>query len=80
MPRSVFTILRDLGPNSDGAVLIEFALGAVPCVTILFGIFEVGLMIVEGSVVEGATREAARKVRTGAVQSSADPVGTFKAE
>ncbi|TAN61922.1 MAG: pilus assembly protein [Magnetospirillum sp.] len=45
---------------------------------ILFGTIEIGMMIFESSIVEGATREAARKVRTGAVQISADPNGTFQ--
>ncbi|WP_239988722.1 TadE family protein [Paramagnetospirillum kuznetsovii] len=58
--------------------MIEFALVAIPAFMLMLGMIEIGLMTLDRSVVEGATREAARKIRTGSVQTSADPLGTFK--
>jgi Flp pilus assembly protein TadG len=69
---------RKLGRDTRGTTTIEFALAAIPTFMILFGTIEIGMMIFEEAVVEGATREAARKVRTGSVQASADPMGAFK--
>ncbi len=78
MLAAIATLLRKLSRDTHGVAAIEFALVALPVFTILFGTLEFGMMTFETSIVEGATREAARKVRTGAAQISADPTGTFK--
>jgi Flp pilus assembly protein TadG len=52
---------------------------ALPTIILLSGIFETGLLMFKESVLESATRAAAREVRTGQVQSSADAAGTFQA-
>lgn len=70
--------LRKLVKNTSGATMLEFALVAIPTFMLMLGMIEIGLMTLDRSVVEGATREAARKIRTGAVQTSADPLATFK--
>lgn len=74
----IATLLRKLSHDTHGATALELALVALPAFMLMFGTIEFGMMIFETSVVEGATREAARKVRTGAAQNSADPSGTFK--
>ena len=78
MIRAFIHFLGALRRNRRGSVTVEYAMLLLPALMLLFGTFEMGLMIFESSVVEGATREAARKVRTGAVQTNADPIGTFR--
>jgi Flp pilus assembly protein TadG len=52
-----------------GAVAIEFALLAIPLFMLLFGILETGLIFFGSSVLERATADAARLVRTGQAQA-----------
>jgi len=68
--------LRDAG----GSVLMEFALVAPPFMLLLVGTLEFATMYFAGSVIEGATKEAARQIRTGQIQGSADPLAAFQAE
>ncbi len=74
----MLSLFHRVGRDTKGSTAIEFALAAVPTFMILFGTIEIGMMIFEEAVVEGATREAARKIRTGSVQASADPLAAFK--
>ncbi|MBV5325867.1 MAG: pilus assembly protein, partial [Rhodospirillaceae bacterium] len=78
MLAAIIAALHKFHRDARGATSLEFALVAIPTFMLLFGTLEFGLMIFESSIVEGATREAARKVRTGAAQISVDPTGTFK--
>lgn len=77
MPRSS---LRRLSRWRDrrGATTLEYSILLLPALMILLGIFEMGMLIFENSVVEGATRDAARRLRTGQAQTAADPAGTFR--
>jgi Flp pilus assembly protein TadG len=77
MPKPVSRLLNRLRRDRRGNTGLELAVVAVPVLMILFGTIEIGMMICESAVVEGATREAARKVRTGAAQTSANPIATF---
>lgn len=61
----------------DGVAAIEFAMIVMPLMMLIVGIVEVGLFFAAGSVLEGASNEAARGIRTGQVQLSADPETTF---
>lgn len=72
------SLLQRLIRDRKGATMIEFALVALPAFMLMLGMIEIGLMTLDRSVVEGATREAARKLRTGAAQTSADPLGSFQ--
>lgn len=65
--------------RKDGAVAVEFALVALPFFMMVMGLIEVSLMYASAVVLEGGTVQAARAIRTGAVQQSADPEETFKA-
>jgi Flp pilus assembly protein TadG len=58
--------------------MLEYSILLLPALMILFGIFEMGMVIFASSVVEGATRDAARRLRTGQAQISLDPSGTFR--
>ena len=66
--------------NSDAVVAIEFALLAMPLLTLILGIFELSMFFASGSVMEGASAEAARIIRTGQVQASANPEDEFEQE
>lgn len=54
--------------NQDGVAAVEFALVGVPFVFMVIGIIEMALMFTAQSVLEAATAEASREIRTGAVQ------------
>lgn len=72
--RRAVSLLRD----EDGGVLIEFALVAPPFLLLMVGLIEMSIMFFTSSVIEGATKEAARAIRTGQIQSQADPVTAFQ--
>ena len=69
-------LLRD----RHGGAAIEFALVTPPFLLLMVGMLEVSVMFFTGSVIEGATKEAARAIRTGQVQESADPLVAFQTE
>lgn len=70
------SLLRDEG----GGALVEFAFVAMPFLLLLVGTMEISVMFFTSTVMEGATKEAARQIRTGNIQTSGDPVGTFQAQ
>lgn len=57
-----------LKKNEDGSTAVEFALVGVPFVIMVIGIIEMALMFTTQSLLEASTSEAAREIRTGAVQ------------
>ncbi|MBM3510351.1 MAG: pilus assembly protein [Alphaproteobacteria bacterium] len=61
-----------------GATAIEIALILPVLLPILLAIFEVGLMFFASVLMDGAASDAARLVRTGQAQRSADALGTFR--
>lgn len=60
-----------------GVTALEAALVLPPFFVLTFGIFELSTMFFAAATLEGQVGEAARQIRTGAVQSSGDPTGTF---
>lgn len=64
--------------QSSGATAVEFALVAFPFIYLLIGIIELSVMFAAMSTLDSATNTAARLVRTGQAQMSADPEETFK--
>ena len=62
------SILGKWSKNNDGATAVEFSLVGVPFFFMVIGIIEMGLMFTTQSLLEASTAEAARQVRTGAVQ------------
>lgn len=62
----------------DGITAVEFSLVGMPFVLLILGVVEIGLAFAASSLLEGGTNTAARMVRTGQVQNSADPQGTFR--
>lgn len=57
---------------------VEFALVILPFMTLLFAIFELGLVFFVSVVLDGATTRAARQIRTGEFQSAAGTAAAFK--
>ncbi len=74
--RRVDELLRD----ERGSAVIEFALVGPPFILLLVGTLEIALMFFTSTVIEGATKEAARQIRTGQIQTEADPLVAFQAE
>ncbi len=77
MSKKITTRLKSLLRDRSGVAALEFSLIALPFFMIMFGTIEIGLMLMESSVLEGATRDAARQIRTGSVQTSTNPLNTF---
>ncbi|CUW38436.1 Putative TadE-like protein [Magnetospirillum sp. XM-1] len=78
MFRKTLHRIGNLRRDQRGSVMLEYSVLLLPALMILFGIFEMGLVLLETSVVEGATRDAARRLRTGQAQTSGDPAGAFR--
>jgi Flp pilus assembly protein TadG len=72
--------LRRLGRESGGATAVEFALVITPFLFMLFSIFEIGRIYTVASVLEDATMDAGRMVRTGEIQMSGGDVDAFRDE
>ena len=64
--------------REEGVTAVEFSLVAMPLFTIIFGIIELSMFFASGTVLEGASSEAARRIRTGQVQQADDPEEAFK--
>jgi Flp pilus assembly protein TadG len=73
-------ILAPFLRDERGNALLEFALVAPPFLLLLVGTLEVSMMFFASAVIEGATKEAARQIRTGQIQEAADPLVAFQNE
>jgi Flp pilus assembly protein TadG len=60
--------------DANGSVAIEFALTAIPFFTLLFAIFEAGMIFFASSTLEQALNDAARTIRTGQAQTASKTV------
>jgi Flp pilus assembly protein TadG len=69
---------RRLIANAEGATALELALILPIFLTMVLGVLEIGFVMSTNSVMDGASRDAARQIRTGQAQSSGDAIGTFK--
>ena len=58
------------GRKEDGATAVEFSLLFMPYLLLCLGIIELSLMFTAESLLEGATTQAARQVKTGQLQNS----------
>jgi len=63
---------------TSGATAVEFALVALPFLFLLFSIFEIGRLYTLNSVLEDATMDAGRRIRTGEMQTSGASAASFK--
>jgi len=69
---------RHFGRDSNGATAIEFGIVALPFVATLFALIETGLVIFAGQVLETATSDAARLIRTGQTQQANQTKAEFR--
>lgn len=58
--------------NESGAVAVEFALLAIPFFLLVIAILELAIMFAAESLMEGATMNASRQIKTGALQTSGE--------
>ncbi|HVH79068.1 MAG TPA: TadE/TadG family type IV pilus assembly protein, partial [Stellaceae bacterium] len=63
--------------DARGGAAIEFAIVGSAFMLMLLATFEFGYMLFVQSVLDNAARDAARLIRTGQVQTSANPTSTF---
>lgn len=70
--------------RDDGVTAVEFSLVALPMFLMIFGIIELSMFFASTTVLEGASTEAARRIRTGQVAGVAegltDPAAIEEAE
>lgn len=71
-------LLRRLVRATDGSAAIEFGMVALPFVLMVFAILELGLVFVIDSVLENATIETGRLVRTGRASAQGMTAAQFK--
>jgi Flp pilus assembly protein TadG len=64
--------------GSSGAAAVEFAIVGSSFMLMLLASFEFGYMLFVQSVLDNAARDAARLVRTGQAQGTANPQTTFQ--
>jgi Flp pilus assembly protein TadG len=62
-------IARAMARDQRASVMVEFAFVAIPFFMLLFGVLETGLIFFGNSMLEKATEDAARLVRTGQAQA-----------
>jgi Flp pilus assembly protein TadG len=73
-------IIRCCSQDEKGAVAVEFAFVAPMFLLLLLVIVELGLTLTTQSVLDGATRDAARLIRTGQIQSQTSPITAFQTQ
>lgn len=62
---------RKIRKNEDGSTAVEFAFVGIPFIFMIIGIIEMALMFAAHSLLEASLSQAARQIRTGAVQLGA---------
>ena len=71
-------LLTRFRKSKSGATAIEFAIVALPFITLMFAIFDVSLVYFSTSVLESSVASASREIRTGQVQSSGMTESQFR--
>ncbi|MGX6646948.1 TadE/TadG family type IV pilus assembly protein [Maricaulaceae bacterium MS644] len=74
-PRTARRFARD----RNGSAATEFALVATPFFFLLFGILEIALIFFATAIIEDSVSEAARDIRTGALQADGGTEADFRA-
>ena len=64
--------------DRSASAAVEFALLLIPFLTLLMAMLETGYFYFIAILLEGATAEAGRQIRTGNIQQSAAPLEAFK--
>ena len=71
-------VFRRLAGDSIGAIAIEMAVIGPAFFLLLLTILDLGLLLADQSLLDGAARDAARLIRTGQVQTATSPITTFQ--
>ena len=71
-------LLSRLIRERRGAVAVEMAIISPPFLLTLLSIIELGLILAMQATLDGATRDAARLVRTGQVSAAGNTIATFQ--
>jgi len=69
---------RNLLRATEGSAAVEFGMVALPFVLMMYAILELGIVFVTDSVLENATIETGRLVRTGQASAQSMTAATFK--
>jgi Flp pilus assembly protein TadG len=72
--------LRLFGRDRSGASAVEFALLAIPTILLLFAVLQLGLVFLGTYMLEHATAQGARLIRTGQAQTQGFNAAAFKTE
>ena len=70
---------RRFGAARDGVAVIEFAFILPPVLYMIMAIFQIGMVFVAGQVLEDATTEFGRLIRTGQAQGGRVDQASFRA-
>ncbi len=65
LTRRVFKVFRRACRDESGVTAIEFAMVAIPFFALIVGIIEIGLMFFASRILDNATADTARLIRTG---------------
>jgi Flp pilus assembly protein TadG len=71
-------LLRRFARRQDGAAAVEFAMVALPFLSLLFAIIETALVFFAGQTLEAAAAEASRLIMTGQAQQANYTAADFK--
>lgn len=63
-------LARRFAEGQRGTAAVEFAMIALPFLALIFGILEISMIYLVSTTLENATADAARKIRTGELQSA----------
>ncbi|WP_309645214.1 pilus assembly protein [Phenylobacterium sp.] len=69
--RKRFADLKRFAREKRGATAVEFALISIPFLLLLFGVVEIGMLLLVSATLDTAVEFASRNVRTGEFQQSA---------
>ena len=69
-PSRLRSLTRRFARAERGATAVEFALVSLPLLMLIFGVLELGLLLLVSSTLDLATQSAARDIRTGRFQTA----------
>lgn len=79
-PRRRRGVFARFGRDRRGSVAVEFAMLAIPFISLVYAIFETSMVHITGQVLQTAVTDASRLVMTGQAQSGGFDQAKFKTE
>jgi Flp pilus assembly protein TadG len=71
-------LLRRYIKSCKGVIAVEFSMVALPFILLMVGTLEMAIMFASQSLLDGATANASRLIRTGQLQGGGDPQADFE--